>query len=199
MFRWAIIRCEQMNKLHWIDLARDDVRSCQFLCRFYRSAWVYRSDWLSKGSAITLHDQNFFPVTGSSFSTQCGPGVGWGPGACLCLGASAVLSAEDLTHALYRRSRVAQLAPQPCHAQTRPGRPSFPAFNRSKLQVSARGPGVRARMCAYILPVSMPCAAAALAGPGGDGRRGPRRQAVNGRQRRRAPALQPRSFMTRRT
>ena len=37
MFRWAqfrkdIIRCEQINKYPWIDLARDDLRSCQFLC-----------------------------------------------------------------------------------------------------------------------------------------------------------------------
>ena len=43
MFRLReIIRCEQMNKLEWIDLARDDLRSCQFLCRVYRSE---SSDW----------------------------------------------------------------------------------------------------------------------------------------------------------
>ena len=43
IFRWReIIRCEQKNKWHWIDLARDDLRSCQFLFRVYRS---HVSDW----------------------------------------------------------------------------------------------------------------------------------------------------------
>ena len=38
-----MIRYEQMKKQHWIDLARDDFRSCRFLCRVYRSDVKTRS------------------------------------------------------------------------------------------------------------------------------------------------------------
>ena len=34
-----MIRCEQRNKKHPIDLARDDLRNCRLLCRVHRSDW----------------------------------------------------------------------------------------------------------------------------------------------------------------
>ena len=50
--RIKLLSCEQKNEEHWIDLARDDLRSCRFLC--VRSIEVIGGIRLSEGSATPI-------------------------------------------------------------------------------------------------------------------------------------------------
>ena len=57
------VRCERLNKWRWIDLASDDLRSCQFLCRAYP-----RDCWAVRGISFNLLDYLFRSDGNSRFA-----------------------------------------------------------------------------------------------------------------------------------